>query len=365
MSEREPNSLAFNDVMKFKIDDEAIKNFQDLLWTKTFKAGDITKITSLYSNVINGQGVGWIGSFEDAGTNQEICNPTYHATKLNTAKDVWKLGDITFAETLCASDTVKTIMKYTMQKGTKIGDLTNTDFMSKIIIPRYLEMIEDAYWRVAFLGDTGAKSVTDGGKVTDGYDLDLINMSDGFFKRIEDIITTNPSQLIEIKANNASTFKEQREALKVKGVATGIFDDLIYNADIRLREDPNRFILCTSSMSDALAIDLKQSNIGSDLQWKSLFGGLAFATEYNGEKIIRVPQFDKMIQKIENKGEAINAPHRAIYCSQDSLMLGFETNGMVTDLEMNFQPKERVNYMYARNAMGTLIGEPELVYMAY
>jgi hypothetical protein len=179
------------------------------------------------------------------------------------------------------------------------------------------------------------------------------------------VAPTGSGQHVPVSANSAPTYAQQRAGILSLGVASGIFDRLIYDANMKLRQRSDRFILCTQSMADALARDIKRSNVGSDLQFDSLFGGLVHATVYNGEKILALPKWDEMIRLFNDTGTAWFAPHRAVFATKSNLLAGTDGNAFLSDLEIWFNRETRMVPIYGRCNLGTMVWEDDLVQFAY
>jgi hypothetical protein len=350
---------------QFTVDNQGITDLRELLTLAVLQNGSLDEVIDMNFGILNGKRIGGIGAFEPLGKALPKCNPTYSAAKIATLEKVWSLGEFAIAQTTCVEDFEDTIVKFCLKTGNDRADLSATDLYTVVIIPELEKAINKALWRVFWMGDVNAASVDDDGIITDGVDLGLFNMTDGLFKRLMAIAPSGSDQQVPIAANAAATYALQRSGMRLPGVATSVFDDLIYNADMRLRQQSDRRVLCTQSFADALAIDIKASNKGSDLQWESLFGGLVYATRYNGEEIIALPIWDEIIREFNDTGVNWFAPHRALFAPKSNLLGGVQGTSFPTVLDIDYNKKERVNYIYARDAVGTQVWQDELIQFAY
>lgn len=357
-------STAQNYIKDFTVNNQGITNLSELLFLTVLQSGPLADTLDMNFGVMHGKIVGGVGSFDPVGKSMAMCNPTYNNTNLAIQEKVWDLGNVTIAERLCADDFVNTIAKWSMRTGNSKADLTGTDMMSIVIEPRLREQLVQAMWRILWFGDKDANLATEGGVITAGTDLGLFTMADGLFKRLFAIAPTDSSQHVEIAANAAASYAAQRTAILTKGVAMDIFDKLIYNADMRIRQG-ERVIFCTQALSDALARDLKANNIGSDGQWESLFDGLPFAIKYNGEIIQPLPIWDDMINRFENDGTKLNKPFRAVFANKNNLMAGIESSEGLSSLDIWFSQDAQDVKILAREDVGTMIWEDDLVQFAY
>lgn len=369
-------STGLIELNKLTANNQGISDLRELLFLTVLQSGPLADTLDMNFGVMHGKIVGGIGSFDPVGKSMAMCDPKFNTTNLTTQEDKWDLGNITIAEKLCADDFKATVAKWSMQTGNSKADLTGTDLMSIVIEPRLREQLVQAMWRVLWFGDKSAQNVTPPvttpatppGVIRDGVSIDLFTMTDGIFKRLFTAIPTTSTQYTAIAANNLATWSAQRAAILVKGIATGIFDNLIYNADMRIRQG-DRIIYCTQALADALARDIKLNNIGSEGQWESIFDGLPYAIKYNGETIQPLPIWDDMIARFESSGTndtlKMNKPFRAVFATKNNLMAGIESSEGLSSLDVWFSQDAQNVKILAREDVGTMIWEKDLVQFAY
>jgi len=358
-------STALNYINNFTVSNQGITDLRELLMLSVLKTGSLPEVLNMNYGVRNGKRIGGVGEFGLVGKSAPMCNPQFNNTNLATQEKVWELGNVSILERLCADDFVDTMVKFSMGTGNDKADMTGDDLMSIVIEPRLALALERTLWRVFWFGDKNAANIGAGGIITTGIDVDFFNMTDGLFKRLFAIAPTGSKQHVSIAANAQATYRLQHDSMFTQGAATSVVDELIYNADMRLRQSSDKFVLCTQSFADALASDIKKSNKGSDLQWESLFDGLVYATRYNGETIIALPVWDEMIRAFEDDGTKWNNPHRAVYASKNTLMAGIESSDLLGALKIWFSDDDQDVKIIARDDVGTMIWEDDLIMMAY
>jgi hypothetical protein len=352
-------------INQFTVSNQGITDLRELLFLSVLQSGSINETMDVLTGVVNGSRLGGIGELEPVGKPSNGCNPAWNASKISTLEKVWSLGAYDVAESICYTDLEATIVQFALRTGTDRADLTGTDYIDVIVSPLLSQAMEKMIWRLLWLGDTAAENVDDGGVITDGVDTNLFKVTDGLFKRLFAITAANALQRVSVAANSQTTYAAQLSAIRSSGVATSIFDQLIYNAPMKLRQKSDKILLVTQTMADALSIDIKANNKGSDLQWESLFDGFVSATKYNGQTILALPIWDEMIQTFEDTGTAWNKPHRAVFASKATLKGGIESNNMLADLQIFFDQLSQRNYLLAKDKVGTLTWEDGLVMFAY
>ena len=341
----------------------AIQSLKDLIIAELFTDPELEQFFTLRQNVHNGDKLGYVGSMTDVGWNGSGCNPTYKEATVSFLEKEWAIGDWQVPLKWCYTDLINTIAEYCLKTGTEIGDLTSTEYMDDIVYPALKEAMRLMMWRFIWFGDKDAKLASASGVITAGTDVELFKTTDGFWKRLFAIGTENAGQKTAIEANNQESTALQLSKIKENGVAIGIFDSMLENADSRIFGVEGAGIFCTKTLADALTKDLKRE-YKEILTWEQVFNGLK-VTEYNGAPVYSVSLWDRFIQKYENNGTKLNLPHRAVFGAPRELLVGTPANELISDLDIFFDRKDRMNYIYSTGKLGTLIGQDDLFQIAY
>ena len=346
-----------------------IRDLKELIPMSLFQDEDFNKYVTL-RKVQNGDPVGLIGDLDDVGIAGAGCDPTYADTGIANAQKRWALGDWEIPIKICYEALKGTIAEYQLKSGTEVADLTSTEFMSYILRPALERAIRQMIWRMGWFGDTAADNIASGGIITAGVDKKLFKACDGFWKKLYAIGTANAAQLTAIAANTATSGSPavintaaQKAAILTQGVATGIFDSILMDADPRITADGDAVILCTKALADALTYDVKKSN-NLIMPWEKIFDGVKVG-EYGGVKVVAISIWDRMINAYENTGTYANKPYRAVYTNVKNLQVGTNADSLISDLDVWFDHKERRNYIYATGKIGTMVLEDALVHLAY
>lgn len=351
------------DFDKLTPDNQAVKDLKDLIQLTVFQNEDMERFMTFMPNVTNGKKAGFIGEMEDIGVAGSGCDPEYKKVAIAAAQKEWEIGDWQIPLEMCYTDLENTIAKYCLKTGTNIGDLTSTEYMDGIVLPKLSEAMMKMMWRFTWFGDKSAASVTGGGQITDGVNIELFKTCDGFFKRLFAICTNNAEQHTEIAANAEESYALQKSKMKETGIATSIFDAMLQDADSRIFQKDGCAIFATKSMCDALTHDMKEK-YKVIMPWEVVFDGVE-VSKYDGTTIVKCSIWDRFIQAYQNNKTKLNLPHRAVLCSPENLMYGCEGTEPMSDLDIWFDNKARKNYIYSTGKLGSMIGEDELVQVAY
>lgn len=347
-------------------DNGAVKDLRKLIFRAVLGAEQVGRICNVLPKQRHGEKAGYVGEFGLIGRASSKCNPEFESNLLTTEEDTWDIKEWEVAEKICYADLEGTVAQTAMKTGTDIADLTGTDYIDYILMPRLELAVRKMILRFAWFGDKEAKNVAEGGVLKAGVSASRFNVTDGFWKRIFALVAKDASRHTAIAANAETTWAKQKAAFRAAGVATGIMDDLISDASLVLREQPNGVIYITQAFKDALDRDIKANNKGSEMQWTALFDGV-MSSKYNGIEVVVVPFFDEIIQNYEATANAgqYNKPFRAIYTIKDNLLVGTESESEISSIEIWFNRDEQVNKIHAKDKLGTLIAQGDLVQVAY
>lgn len=361
---------------QFTVDNGAIKDLRELMFTSTFDDPDIETVITKKLGIENGKKLGYVDKMQDVGRKGTGCKPQYESVSITGDEKTWELGEWEVPLELCYKDIEDTIGKSGLKTGTDKTDLQDTPYWDIVLIPLLKKALNNMYWRLIFFGDSAAANVANGGVITDGINTNLFTAADGIWKRLFALCTANAGQRTVVTANAENTLDAQKQAVKVSGYAVQLFDDLLSDADSRIFDDKKACIMCTNSLFKALRNDLVDKYGRYTMTVKQVAAGIKIS-EYDGVTLVVLDIWDRMIKKYETitttTGEGANAvttsklnlPHRAVVCSPSNLFVGTEDEDTIADLSITFNDKERVNNIYASSTIGTLLGEDALFQVAY
>lgn len=353
-------------------DNGAIRDLRDLLKMEVFQMPAFDKFFTTVANAMQGEKIGWTGQMENLGwAASKTCNPQYKNLAQDFAEKTWDLGRWAVPGKWCADDFENTIAEYALKQGTDIADITGTDIMDVIIYPALQEALLKMYHRIVWFGDKSATNASADGNITNGVDTTLITPTDGLWKRIFAVAAGNASQRTTIAANSETTTAAQKSKLYDEGVAIGILENILMNADSRIAGLPNAAVYCTDSLAKALSRDMMKV-YKTALTWEKVESGVegvvlngVRTTEFEGVTLYSTDMWDRFILEFENNGTKLNLPHRAYYGSPTQLLVGTPANQVMSDLNIWYNEDERVVKCYAEGKIGTMVGQDNLFQIAY
>lgn len=322
---------------------------------------------SKYVNIVDAEDkepLSYIGEMDDVGWEGGGCDPEYKNVGIDNSQKIWDLGKWQVPLKFCADSVEDTIIEDFLNAGTDVDNIINTKYWREIISPRLERAMKRMIWRFGWMGDKNAQTVSEGGVITDGKDVTMFTTANGHWKNIFGQVAENEEQRTVIAANSAATYAEAKAAMLQKGVATGIIDKVLMDADPIISDNGGAIVMMTRSMASALHYDVKE-RFNMQLEWRTIFDGFEI-TEYDGVQIARIGIWDEIIRAYENNGTKLNLPYRVVYAKPENFLVGVpEGQGIMSTLDLNFDPISRWNYVYAKGKLGTMLLHDELFQAAY
>ena len=343
-------------------DNGAVREISKLIFKDVLTAERIGSLVNIIRGVYNGDKLGIVGEFGLLGTANTGCNPTWGNDAIATSEKTWDIGAWQIAEQLCWADVENTLVKYTLNNGSDIVDLTPNDYLDEIVVPRLELAIMKMYIRLAFFGDKNASDVGNGGVITNASDVPYFTLIDGYFKQLFAGVTAGTTPRVTITANTQTTKAAQKSGIASEAV--DVLDAMINSASPTLRQQSDQIIYVTQSFADGLEAQLLKTYYGSELHWKDLFAGIREAS-YRGIRIRVIPMLDEIIQGYEGTATAFNAPHRAIYTTERNLALGVNGTDDFAGLRISFDETTLLNHIYATDKLGAMVVDEAMAVIAY
>ncbi len=137
---------------------EQIRNINELVYEGIAKLPELSELHTMYDGIVYDKEIGFLTGGGLVGKAAQGCNPTPQDWSVGSRKVAWtpKSWEIFLDE--CASDLENTMVVYAMNKGTRVDDLTDTDYMA-IVVEVLIDAIKEMFYRLIWFGDTHADNV--------------------------------------------------------------------------------------------------------------------------------------------------------------------------------------------------------------
>jgi len=207
--------------------------------------------------------------------------------------------------------------------------------------------------------DTVHKTVVNnGGKYSNGIDVDYFNLINGLFKQCRAAVASDANQGYTIAANNESTKAAQMAAM-TESVAYGIVSGMYYKAPMKLREDKARLrIMVTQTIADKYEQYLQGK--GNVVTYDNLVNGVK-TLAFNGVPVIPMPIWDEQIQSYQDLGTTFYKPHRALLTVKEVLAVGFASEDAFDEVSVFYDKKSRLNCIGASDKIDAKLANSKLL----
>lgn len=348
----------------------AVQELKELIFLALADVEGLGGLVNFIPGQVNGHKVGFIGDFGMLGKASSGCNPEYGTDLISTSEKTWDIAEWEIAEKICYSDLKGTLAQLALKTKTSVDDLTGTEYMDGVLAPRIERAVKKLAQRIVWFSDKDAtvySAENTDGTLKPGQDAGHFTMTDGFWKRAFAAVAGGTMKRVTVAANAATSIAAQKAAIKGAGVAMGIIEEMITEAPAVLRQQDGLRIYVSQALADALTLDYRHQNVGSDLQWNALKDGIR-TTVYAGVEIIAMPYWDEIIQNsLQNttNTSAYELPYRAVLTIKDNLLVGSESENEAAEVEVNFDNITRYNHIFAKDTLGTLFAQDDLAVVAY
>lgn len=341
--------------LNFTLNNEGIKDLGKVLFEATFKYGDLFRTCFPMLGVLNGEKAGYIEKMSDVGWAGAGCSPTYKDPAMPGREKTWELGKYSVPLQFCADDLESTIAKYCLKTGTDRKDLTDTDFWDKIFLPLLKDALDRMIWRFAWFGEKNAAKGSDNGIITEGLDLNLFKVCDGFWKRIETICSTATGQRYDMS---------QVADITASGAALAVVEGILGGATSLIKDGK---LYLTKSLYEALRKDYRRE-YKSTIPFMQVADGVQLPA-YDNVPLVVVPEWDTAIADYNSPTVSstvtLTRPHRAVFMNRENFLVGTSDTAIMSNFDTFFDKKDRKNYTYMESNIGTMIADDRLFQAAY
>lgn len=137
---------------------EQIRNINELVYEGIAKLPELSELHTMFDGIVYDKEIGFLTGGGLVGKAAQGCDPTPQDWSVGSRKVTWtpKSWEIFLDE--CASDLENTMVVYAMNMGTRVDDLTDTDYMA-IVVEVLIDAIKEMFYRLIWFGDTDADNV--------------------------------------------------------------------------------------------------------------------------------------------------------------------------------------------------------------
>jgi hypothetical protein len=314
---------------------EEVKALSEAIYEGVFPKPEITKFHTIVSGIKAKKQIVLLGALGLVGLKQTGCSITPNSGGITMSEKFWNPEYVGDRFQQCWTDLKESFFIWGLKNGKDKANLDKTDF-SNFFSERLEDAMAEMIYRIAWFNDTDASLASDSpaGTVTAGTTIGYFNIIDGFWKQLFAIVTADSARKTTALSsrNGQATFALQAFTADdtTNKVAETCFQNLKYEADFRLREEPGLIIVATQSVVDQYAKELRSRNI--DASFTRIEGGYT-SLEFEGIEIIGISLWDRMIRTYFSNGTKYYLPHRAVLTTKENLQIGVEEVGNLSELD--------------------------------
>ena len=151
------NSINF-DLANFTFSAEQIRDINELVYEGIERLPELSAIHQFYRGIIYDKEVGFITGGGLVGKKGQGCDPETQDWRVSTRKVLWQPKEWEIFLDECADDLKNTMVLYAMNQGTRVDDLTDTDYMA-IVVEVLIGAVYKFMYRLIWMSDTDAEKV--------------------------------------------------------------------------------------------------------------------------------------------------------------------------------------------------------------
>ncbi len=329
----------------------------EVVFEKVYNKPDLNAAHVVQTGVQMKTQIPFFGLLGAVGKKSVACTPNTSTEKVNLTEKYWDPELIDFRLIHCQNE-ISSLFK--LWKKAKEANKTweNIDNAQvAFITERTIDAAMEAVLRITQFGDKSAALVANGGYITAGTDLDLLNMINGLWQQIFASATIKRYTIPE----NAAATKAEQAALATDRALT-ILRYLYNNIDARAHKAGNLKFQVTRSLVNNWQDYLEDKSLGFTLQvtedgkenWR-----------YRGIPVIVREDWDRNIATYNNLGNTFLYPHRAILTPIENIPIGTSDEGSMKSLDSFYDKVTKSHYMDVAFYLDVKVLEEYMIAVAY
>ena len=293
---------------------------------RMFNKPAFTKIHSIYNDIKAKEQIAFLRRFSKVTIKDPSCGGGQQAKTIPMYEKFWDPEPTKIWLEFCWKDFVNSFFVWGQKNGIARADLSQTDLADYLmdVIP---DAALDDLWRLTWFGDKNITDITDSpaGTLGAAADVKYYDIIDGLWKQIFAGVAISAGTWGHIPrytiAKNAEGTKSAQLAL-ADAFSKTVWQELLYQADDRLRESSDLVILCTRSLFDNWREYKESKVLESSFKREDQMSEQGI---YWDIPIIPIPIWDRIIRSDFDNGTTYHLPHRAVLTTLNQLAVGFDS----------------------------------------
>lgn len=332
----------FDEFSNLTLNNEEARSDSELIKVNPYLTPELTTIHNVQTGVIMDKYIPILGQIEDIGkVDPGSCGVNEHTDPIPVSQKTWEPKLCSARIGICVDD-LPAKFKAWMEANIASNRWEEINQPAKqFILDKTQEAVTRAIIRIAEFASKTADTVTNGGKLTAGYDKTFFTMLNGLWQQI---FTDGalPSPLIYRYTIDENALGTKTEQLKLSDTAAyDCFDALTTNLPPEALDGEVK-LQCTKSLWDNW-VKFIESKSGA-YRIELLQDGITKET-FRGYPIVIRKDWDRMIKKYHDLGTTYYLPHRAILTDINNIPVGTSDTESFYSLRTFWVEKDKKYYI--------------------
>lgn len=337
--------MSLLDLSNLTLNAREAESVAEAIFEVLITGGQLADSHEIETGITMKQQIPFVGNFGLIGKKAADCDRNNHAGKLPLTEKFW--DPEYFAERFkhCARD-VNTLLKI-FKKAKRV----NPDFYDRVgseelgvIVSRIESALQLMLNRIVWFSGKTKDTISQGGVLTDGTDIEYFNVIDGLFEQMFTEIPTSAANYVAIAKNQEATYALQDALNASDGLMTlrKMYNkmDARFYAAVQNGAMPKFYI--TRELYQNYEDYLEDESIAFTL--KETQDGVSKKT-YRGIEIEVRHDWDAIIREYENNGTKYNLPHRCVLTLKENIPVGTTDTESLTGIKSWYRDFDHSNYM--------------------
>ncbi|TZF84516.1 hypothetical protein FW774_05880 [Pedobacter sp. BS3] len=316
-----------------------MREFAETVLENAFSKPALEEFHTVEEDIVAKQQIAILGRLSKISRTDPGCGDGKSSKTIPMSEKFWDPAPIKAWISFCHTEVEAMFPVWKKKKGDEISDMTDTEIVDLFLVEIFTDALYEDMLRIAWLGDTDAENVTDGGKILDGVAIADYTQIDGFIKQLIAIATNDTSRRVTISENATASYALQDTL--AADTAYKVFNKFVNTADYRLQGDEGKLIIATQSLVNNYADYLESKSI--DASFIRIEQGFS-VLKYRNTIIIGFNLLDRYIRAdFKNGTKYTLGPHFAVYTTPEQLRIGLDAKSSIDDFSIWYNIDEEEN----------------------
>jgi len=358
--------MAIFDISQFAFTRDQIRDLSEALFESGFAKPELSKFHTLIEGVTTDRQLPIIGRLNGLlGAGSGECNPTASTNQFGGTDKTWTPKTISDRLVQCVADLENTFWAWVDKKKFPREDVTGTTFFN-YVEELVGDLLFEAVLRVAWFSDVNADDIAGGGVLTNGTNLAHFNKLNGLWYQIFAIGVADPNRVtagLNTKNSQASYALQQFDSTDTTNkLVSNLLLNMRLGADMRLRGKSNLVYVVTQSVADQYERELTMYNVAFTTE--RLENGITMLKS-GGIEVYGFDFWDRIIREFYDDGTKYYKPHRALLLEPGNVLLGVESIGALSTLNVFYDQYRKENVIDFSFRMDAKVGIDSEIQTAY